>query len=197
MNKRVMVALSGGVDSAVAAYLLKERGNDVAGITMCLGVESQDTGKVKCCGPREIEDARSVCRVLGISHYVLNLAPELRRFVIEPFIREYRSGRTPNPCVECNRRIKFGSLLETALAMGFDLLATGHYAVVDKGGGASLLKVPKDTRKDQTYFLSGISRETLKHVVFPLADLSKDEVRALALRERLPVSLKPDSQDIC
>ena len=124
-----MVALSGGVDSAVAAYLLKEAGYEVVGVTMCLGVETPESGKVKCCGPREIEDARGVCRSLGISHFVLDFAPELARFVIGPFVQEYRTGRTPNPCVECNRRIKFGTLLEMALSMGFDLLATGHYAI--------------------------------------------------------------------
>jgi len=146
MKERVMVALSGGVDSAVAAYLLKEKGYDVVGVTMCLGVAAQDTGKIKCCGPREIEDARAVCRALSLSHYVLDFAPELQNFVIEPFIREYRLGRTPNPCVECNRRIKFGALLEKALSMGFDLLATGHYAAVEKSEGGCLLKVSNDSR---------------------------------------------------
>ncbi|MGO9145054.1 MAG: tRNA 2-thiouridine(34) synthase MnmA [Desulfomonilia bacterium] len=197
MKERVMVALSGGVDSAVAAYLLKEKGYDVVGVTMCLGVAAQDTGKIKCCGPREIEDAKAVCRALSMSHYVLDFAPELQNFVIEPFIREYRSGRTPNPCVECNRRIKFGALLEKALSMGFDLLATGHYAAVEKSEGGCILKVSNDSRKDQTYFLSRISRQSLTHVVFPLADFTKDQVRAVAKRENLPVSSKPDSQDIC
>lgn len=192
-----MVALSGGVDSAVAAYLLKEAGYEVVGVTMCLGVETPESGKVKCCGPREIEDARGVCRCLGISHFVLDFAPELAHFVIGPFIEEYRTGRTPNPCVECNRRIKFGSLLEKALSMGFDLLATGHYALVDKSGGNCCLKVAKDSRKDQTYFLSGIPKAALRHVVFPLADLTKDQVRAVAQSAQLPVSSKPDSQDIC
>jgi tRNA-specific 2-thiouridylase len=197
MKERVMVALSGGVDSAVAAYLLKEEGYEVVGVTMCLGVKTPESGKVKCCGVREIEDARGVCSCLGISHNVIDFAPELARFVIEPFIEEYRTGRTPNPCVECNRRIKFGALLELALSMGFDLLATGHYALVDKSGGICCLKVAKDSRKDQTYFLSGIPKEALKHVVFPLADLTKDQVRAVAKSAKLPVSSKPDSQDIC
>lgn len=192
-----MVAVSGGVDSAVAAYLLKEAGYEVVGVTMCLGVETPESNKVKCCSPREIEDARGVCRCLGISHNVIDFAPELARFVIEPFIEEYRTGRTPNPCMECNRRIKFGTLLEMALSMGFDLLATGHYAMVDKSGGTCFLKVAKDSRKDQTYFLSGIPKAALKHVVFPLADLTKDQVRSIAHSAKLPVSSKPDSQDIC
>jgi tRNA-uridine 2-sulfurtransferase len=192
-----MVALSGGVDSAVAAYLLKEAGYEVVGVTMCLGVETPESGKVKCCGPREIEDARGVCRCLGISHNVIDFAPELARFVIEPFIEEYRTGRTPNPCVECNRRIKFGTLLEMALSMGFDFLATGHYAFVDKSRGSCFLKAAKDLRKDQTYFLSGIPKEALKHVVLPLAHFTKEQVRSVAHNAKLPVSSKPDSQDIC
>lgn len=192
-----MVALSGGVDSAVVAYLLIEAGYEVVGVTMCLGLEKPESNKVKCCGAQEIEDARGVCRSLSISHKVIDFAPELARFVIEPFIEEYRTGRTPNPCVECNRRIKFGTLLEMALSMGFDLLATGHYARVDKSEGNCFLKVAKDSRKDQTYFLSGIPKEALKHVVFPLADLTKDQVRSIAHSAKLPVSLKPDSQDIC
>jgi len=196
-KKRVMVGLSGGVDSAVAAYLLKDQGFDVTGVTMCLGVEPKETGKVRCCGPREIEDARLVCLALGIKHYVLDFAPELKDRVIEPFIREYGMGRTPNPCVECNRHIKFGSLLGKALSMGFDFLATGHYAGIDRTNGDCRLVTPKDARKDQTYFLSGISRDSLGHVLFPLADLTKDQVREIAAREGLPVSSKKESQDIC
>jgi tRNA-uridine 2-sulfurtransferase len=196
-EKRVMVALSGGVDSAVAAYLLKDQGYEVVGVTMCLGVTTQDTGKIRCCGPREVEDARSVCHTLGINHHVLDFAPELQRFVIEPFINEYSKGRTPNPCVECNRKIKFGALLDKALSMGFDLLATGHYAGLERSAGSFCLKIPQDRRKDQTYFLAGIPREAIEHIIFPLAGLTKDQVRTIAQRENLPVSSKPDSQDIC
>jgi tRNA-uridine 2-sulfurtransferase len=194
---RVMAAMSGGVDSAVAAYLLREQGYEVVGVTMCLGVDTGETGKVRCCGPREIEDARRVCDALGLSHHVLNFGPELKEWVIEPFVREYREGRTPNPCVECNRHIKFGDLLEKALAMEFDFLATGHYARIASVGGRERLAPARDARKDQTYFLSGIRREALSHVLFPLADLTKDEVRAIAANANLPVSSKPESQDIC
>lgn len=192
-----MVALSGGVDSAVAAYLLKEQGYEVAGVTMCLGTSVKDTGKNKCCGPREIEDARSVCEKLGIAHHVIDFAAELQRFVIKPFIEEYRAGRTPNPCVECNRRVKFGVLLDMVRSMGFERLATGHYAVIERTAGACLLKVPQDRKKDQSYFLAGIPREALEHVIFPLSVFTKEEVREIAHREGLPVFAKPDSQDIC
>lgn len=192
-----MIALSGGVDSAVAAYLLKAQGYEVAGVTMCLGTSVKDTGKNKCCGPREIEDARNVCEKLDIAHHVIDFAAELQRFVIDPFIEEYRSGRTPNPCVECNRRVKFGVLLDMALSMGFECLATGHYAVMERVDGICRLKVPQDKKKDQSYFLAGIPREALKHVIFPLSDLTKDQVREIARRETLPVFSKPDSQDIC
>lgn len=197
MKGRVMAAMSGGVDSAVAAWLLKNQGYEVTGVTMCLGVEAKETGKVRCCGPREIEDARGVCTALGIGHYILDFAHELKSCVIDPFIREYAAGRTPNPCIECNRHIKFGSLLRKAMAMEFDYLATGHYAGIKKVNGNCCPAVPKDSRKDQTYFLSGISGDALEHVLFPLADLTKEQVREIAAGAGLPVSSKKESQDIC
>lgn len=194
---RVMAAMSGGVDSAVAALLLKEQGYEVVGVTMCLGVDAGDDGKARCCGPREVEDARRVCTALDISHHVLNYGPELKTFVIEPFIREYREGRTPNPCVECNRHIKFGDLLNKALAMECGFLATGHYASLEVKDGHHRLGYAKDSRKDQTYFLSAVRREALEHVIFPLAGFTKDEVRAIAKKANLPVASKAESQDIC
>lgn len=192
-----MVALSGGVDSAVAAFLLKEQGYEVTGVTMCLGVKAGESDRARCCGPREVEDARDVCTALGIGHHVLDFAPGLRSFVIEPFIREYREGRTPNPCFQCNRHLKFGDLLGKALAMGFRFLATGHYARIDRSSGRPRLMHARDARKDQTYFLSGIAPEALERVLFPLAGFTKDEVRAVAREANLPVSTKPESQDIC
>ena len=197
MSKKVAIAISGGVDSSAAAWLLKEEGHDVIGVTMCLGIPTEEDGPVKCCGPKEIEDARRVCQKIGIPHYVLDFASDLEDKVIRPFIAEYLKGRTPNPCVECNRSIKFGTLLQKVRAMGFEYLATGHYARVDHDHVPSRLRVPRDTRKDQTYFLYAMGKEELRHVLFPLADYNKDEVRKLAAAAQLPTSEKPYSQDIC
>jgi tRNA-uridine 2-sulfurtransferase len=194
---RLAVAMSGGVDSTVAALLLRNSGHEVAGVTMCLGVAPSEGGRAKCCGPREIEDAREVCRVLGIRHYIVDFATEMEEQVIRPFVAEYLRGRTPNPCVACNRAIKFGSLLEKALAWGFEGLATGHYARIENTGGDYFLKTPKDRRKDQTYFLNAIPRASLTKILFPLAGHTKDEVRDMAKRAGLPVFDKPESQDIC
>ncbi len=195
--KKVAVALSGGVDSAVAALLLRDSGHEVVGVTMCLGVLPAEGGRAKCCGPREIKDARSVCDALGIRHYVVDFAADLEEKVIRPFVAEYGRGRTPNPCVACNRSIKFGSLLEKALAWGFDGIATGHYAGIERESGQYRLKIPKDRRKDQTYFLHGIPKEALSRVLFPLAGYTKDEVRGIAERAGLPVFDKEESQDVC
>ena len=194
---KLAVAMSGGVDSAAAALLLRDGGHEVAGVTMCLGVAPAEGGRAKCCGPREIEDAEKVCRALGIRHYVVDFAADLEEKVIGPFVAEYLRGRTPNPCVACNRAIKFGSLLRKALAWGFDGLATGHYARIESAGGVYLLKTPKDRRKDQTYVLHAIPRESLAKVLFPLAGYTKDEVRGIAEQAGLPVFDKPESQDIC
>lgn len=160
--------MSGGVDSSVAAFLLKEQGYEVSGVTMCLGVAAEESGKTKCCGPREIEDARRVCRMLDINHYVMDFSRDLEEQVVAPFIEEYSRGRTPNPCVECNRHIKFGTLLDKASALGFDFIATGHYAGIERKGGKSFLKRPRDRKKDQTYFLYAVKREALDRFVFPL-----------------------------
>jgi len=195
--KKVAVAMSGGVDSAVAALLLRNNGHEVVGVTMCLGVVPAAGEKAKCCGPREVEDARGVCEALGIRHCIVDFAADLEARVIAPFIEEYLRGRTPNPCVMCNRTIKFGTLLKKVLAWGVDGLATGHYARIEREGARYLLKTPKDRRKDQTYFLHAIPKEALPRLLFPLAGYTKDEVRAIATEARLPVYDKPESQDIC
>ena len=196
MNKKVLVAMSGGVDSSVAAMLLQNEGYDVSGVTMCFGIRDEGN-RVRCCGPAAVDDAKTVCDRLKISHYVFDYADKLEEMVIAKFISEYEKGRTPNPCVDCNRYLKFGTLLQKAKILGFDFLATGHYAAIEKNGAGYLLKRPRDKRKDQTYFLYPVPYDDLGAILFPLAALIKDEVRDMAKRSSLPVADKRESQDIC
>jgi len=190
--------MSGGVDSSVAALLLKEGGYDVTGMTMCLGVaDGGDSEKATCCGSTAIEDARGICARLGIPHYVLDYSAQLEEQVIRKFISEYGRGRTPNPCIDCNRYLKFGKLLATARSSGFDFLATGHYAEIGREGESYFLKRPRDRKKDQTYFLYPIVSEALPLILFPLAPFTKEEVRMMARQADLPVAEKAESQDIC
>ena len=190
------MAMSGGVDSSVAAMIMKNEGYDVAGVTMCLGI-SDGRDRVRCCGPAAVDDAKKVCNRLKIPHYVFDYSGELEEKVVARFISEYRRGRTPNPCIDCNRYLKFGSLLEKAKVLGFDFLATGHYAAIEKNHGSFSLKKPRDRRKDQTYFLYPISKSGLGSILFPLASLTKEEVRKRAAEADLPVAGKRESQDIC
>ena len=196
MSKKVLVAMSGGVDSSVAAMLLKNEGYDVSGVTMCFGIAGEGD-RVRCCGPAAVDDARRVCDRLKISHYVLDYAAQLEEMVIAKFIGEYAKGRTPNPCVDCNRYLKFGTLLQKAKILGFDFLATGHYAAIEQNGAGYCLKRPRDKKKDQTYFLYPIPYDDLGTILFPLASLTKDEVRDMAKKYTLPVAEKQESQDIC
>ena len=189
--------MSGGVDSSVAALLLKKQGYTVVGVTMCLGVEDIETGSVSCCGPQAINDARSVCHKLNIPHHVFDFSLELNKFVIQNFIDEYSQGRTPNPCIRCNEYLKFNILLKKAQAMGFQYLATGHYARIVFQNEKGFLKRPKDREKDQTYFLYGIKRQNLSSILFPLGDFEKPEIRRMAKKAHLPVAEKAESQDIC
>jgi tRNA-specific 2-thiouridylase len=193
MSKKVLVAMSGGVDSSVAAMLLKKEGYDVSGVTMCLGIAAEG-GDARCCGADAIDDAKSVCDRLQIPHYVFDYAAQLEDKVIAKFISEYKKGRTPNPCVECNRHLKFSNLLDKALTLGFDFLATGHYASIEKYEDGYCLKRPKDKKKDQTYFLYPIPYGKLESILFPLAYLTKDEVREMAKKDFLPVADKQESQ---
>lgn len=197
MNKRVMVAMSGGVDSSVAALLLKEQGYDVVGVTMCFNIRSDCRRRPGCCGPQAIADARKVARDLKIRHYVLPFSKELEENVVLDFINEYLSGRTPNPCVRCNQSLKFGLLLSKASAMGFFRLATGHYARIEKQGLAWRLKKGVDRKKDQSYFLCQVNRSCLRYVLFPLGSLTKEETRRIAAKKGLPVADKKGSQEIC
>jgi tRNA-specific 2-thiouridylase len=196
MKKKVMVAISGGVDSSVAALLLKEADYDVTGVTMCLGIK-EEGDRTRCCGRDAIDDARHVCDQLEVAHFVFDYADLLEEKVIAKFTAEYLRGRTPNPCIDCNRYLKFGSLLAKAKIMGFDYLATGHYARIEKTDEKWRLLKPKDKIKDQTYFLYPIDAKDLCHVLFPLGNLTKEEVRALARKANLPVAQKAESQDIC
>ena len=189
--------MSGGVDSSVAALLLQEAGYEIAGVTMRMGVMGADGTGPRCCGPEAVRDAKQVCDTLGIRHYVIDYADELEKWVIGPFVREYAKGRTPNPCVVCNRYLKFGSLLARAAACGFDALATGHYANVEMYQGRYRLTRPRDRRKDQTYFLYHMDPEVLPQILLPLGPLVKEQVRAIAGRAGLPVLAKAESQDVC
>jgi len=197
VKRSVLVAMSGGVDSAVAALLLKEAGHDVVGATMCFGLESGPGSAAICCGADAAADARAVCDRIGIAHHVFDYAREFQRHVIGRFVAEHARGLTPNPCVDCNRFLKFGSLLDKALALGFDRLATGHYARIGARGVERVLIRGSDAAKDQSYFLYAIPRERLGRILFPLCDLTKVAVRELAARAGLAVARKPESQDLC
>ncbi|MFH0913406.1 MAG: tRNA 2-thiouridine(34) synthase MnmA [Candidatus Omnitrophota bacterium] len=196
MKERVVVAMSGGVDSSVAAALLKQQGYEVIGITMCFNLPDSNTKRPTCCGLAGIEDARRVAHKLGIKHYVLNFNKILKEKIIADFCREYLRGRTPNPCVRCNQYIKFGALLKKALSLEAKFLATGHYARIEKGK-KYLLKKGKDTHKDQSYFLYRLNQRQLRHTLFPLGNYTKTQVRQLAKEFALPVADKIASQEIC
>ena len=189
--RRVAVAMSGGVDSAVAAALLLEHGWQVEGLTMRLWSERE--------GAREdaIASARAVCQVLGISHRVVDLRQVFFQDVVRRFLGEYARGCTPNPCLACNRLLKFGALLSHARRSGIDRLATGHYARIDRLAGRYRLLVGSDPRKDQSYFLYALRQEQLAWLSFPLGGLTKDQVRDLARARGLPTAERPESQDVC
>ncbi|MFN0152479.1 MAG: tRNA 2-thiouridine(34) synthase MnmA [bacterium] len=198
---RVAVAMSGGVDSAVAAYLLAQQGYDVLGVTLklfCYGeADAQATDK-SCCSLDAIDDARRSARAIGARHVVLDFADEFRTAVLDPFVGDYLDGRTPSPCVACNSEVKFNRFLVRALRQGADFIATGHYAkVVDGDGGRRELHAGDDAAKDQSYFLWGIEREALARVLLPVGGLTKPEVRQIARRAGLSVAEKRESMDIC
>ncbi|MFA5038083.1 MAG: tRNA 2-thiouridine(34) synthase MnmA [Candidatus Omnitrophota bacterium] len=197
MKKKVMVAMSGGVDSSVAALLLREEGFDVVGVTMCFDIAAEKGRRPGCCGPSGIQDARRVARDLKIPHYVLPYGRLLEEKVVLDFISEYISGRTPNPCVRCNQHLKFGHLLAKARVMGLSHLATGHYARLEKSGSSLILKKGVDRKKDQSYFLCCVRAADLRRVLLPLGGMTKEEVRAVARKKGLPVAEKPGSQEIC
>jgi tRNA-specific 2-thiouridylase len=199
--QRVVVGMSGGVDSSVAAHLLKQQGYDVVGVTM--KVWPQDCisrAEDKCCGPSAIADARGVAHALGIPHYVVEESNEFQAQVIEYFASEYQSGRTPNPCVMCNEKLKFGNLWRKARSLGANFIATGHYAIIERDNadaGRAILRKGRDPRKDQSYFLFSLRQEQLLHSLMPLGAMSKPEIRDIARSIGLRVAEKEDSQEIC
>jgi len=198
LKTRVVVAMSGGVDSAVAAALLAREGCDVVGVTLRLGdLSANGLGVSRCCSQEDVEMARAVCLRLGIAHDVLEMGAAFRRAVIEPFVESYLAGETPLPCAHCNAFVKFGELLEAAFRMGAETLATGHYARVAREGNSFVLRRGLDRDKDQSYFLFALEPWQLEHVRFPLGGLTKAEVRALAAELGLPNASKEESQEVC
>ncbi|MGZ4437448.1 MAG: tRNA 2-thiouridine(34) synthase MnmA [Nocardioidaceae bacterium] len=197
---RVLAAMSGGVDSAVAAARAAEAGHDVTGIHLALSrnPKSYRTGARGCCTIEDANDARRAADVIGIPFYVWDMSDRFHEDVVEDFMSEYAAGRTPNPCLRCNEKIKFAAVLERALALGFDAVATGHYAtLVTAGDGTVEMHRAVDHGKDQSYVLGVLTQEQLAHSLFPLGDSRKEEVRAEAERRGLSVARKPDSHDIC
>jgi tRNA-specific 2-thiouridylase len=194
---RIVVAMSGGVDSSVVAALMKREGHEVIGITLQLYSAAAARKKGACCAGQDIYDARNVAERLGIPHYVLDYEQKFRERVISDFAETYARGETPVPCVRCNERVKFADLLETARSLGADALATGHYVRRSPGDEGSELHCAADASRDQSYFLFATTREQLEFLRFPLGAMQKNEVRAIASELRLCVAEKPDSQDIC
>jgi tRNA-specific 2-thiouridylase len=191
---KVLVAMSGGVDSSVAAALLQSAGHDVVGATMKLWGGESDSG---CCSVADVDDARRVAQQLGIAHHVFNFTDDFDAHVVAPYVADHAAGRTPNPCVACNRHLKFDRFLHRATQLGFDAIATGHHARIRAHGGRWHLVRGADRAKDQSYVLHMLDQAQLSHTLLPVGDLTKPEVRALAAELGLRTAGKPDSQDVC
>lgn len=200
-KERVVVGMSGGVDSSVAAYLLKEAGYDVIGVTMQIWQEEEEAVQQEnggCCGLSAVEDARRVAQMLGIPYYVMNFRKEFKREVMDYFTSEYLCGRTPNPCIACNRYVKWEALLKRSLDIGADYIATGHYARITRlPNGRFAICNSVTAAKDQTYALYNLTQEQLAHTLMPVGAYTKEEIRSMAADIGLPVAAKKDSQEIC
>jgi len=196
---RVVIGMSGGVDSSAAAALLLEQGYDVVGITLKLWPQDcVSRAEDKCCGPQAVMDARAVSHKLGIPYYLIDEAEDFQKQVINYFAEEYKAGRTPNPCVMCNEKLKFGALISRARKLGADFVATGHFARIEKrDDGRYLLKRGRDSRKDQSYFLFSLKQEQLAHALFPLGELTKTDTRGVARQNALKTAEKEESMEIC
>jgi len=199
-KERVVVGMSGGVDSSATAALLQEQGYEVIGITLKLWPQDcVNRAEDKCCGPQAVMDARSVCHKLGIPYYLVDEAAEFQRMVIDYFAAEYKAGRTPNPCVMCNQHLKFGNFIRKARQLGAEKIATGHFARVerDQTSGRYLMKRGRDRRKDQSYFLFSLQQEQLARVIWPLGDKTKSDTREVARECNLKTANKKESMEIC
>ncbi|HIG0360068.1 tRNA 2-thiouridine(34) synthase MnmA [Clostridium sporogenes] len=199
MKKKVLVGMSGGVDSSVAAYLLKEQGYEVIGVTMQIWQDDEEFIEKEggCCSLSAVADARRVANKIGIPFYVMNFKDAFKRNVIDYFVDEYMEGRTPNPCIACNKFIKFSSFLDKAMAMGIDYVATGHYAIIEKQKDRYIIKKSEDDKKDQTYALYNLTQFQLERTLMPCGQYKKSEIREIAKNIGLRVYNKKDSEEIC